>query len=284
MVRIGIDWFFFLALPSFLRTSPSYLFLLGTAPGALISTPFPQQQQQQQVNNNNPSSTAIVTGAAAAPTTPGATAGTPQQNNNPLQQPPSNALGSGGHPQNSQVMPLGNSSSNNSSSNSNTISSSGTSASSSTPISNTSNSQHTTGNHPGAVWSRTGATLIYPGNMDPNSIINSTPGQVPTGAAAAAAASSTQGQGVGAMQQQATSRPMVTGNEGASADWAMGPAVGASNRNQLTGQDATGPISKSPMPEFWCSIAYFELDNQVCFGLKMSWPILPFPVVFKPIN
>ena len=28
-------------------------------------------------------------------------------------------------------------------------------------------------------------------------------------------------------------------------------------------QEAQGPISKSPMPNFWCSIAYFELDTQV---------------------
>ena len=31
----------------------------------------------------------------------------------------------------------------------------------------------------------------------------------------------------------------------------------------VSNQDATGPISKSPMPEYWCSIAYFELDTQV---------------------
>ena len=28
-------------------------------------------------------------------------------------------------------------------------------------------------------------------------------------------------------------------------------------------QDRTLPVSRSPMPEFWCSISYFELDVQV---------------------
>jgi MAD (mothers against decapentaplegic) family protein 4 len=38
---------------------------------------------------------------------------------------------------------------------------------------------------------------------------------------------------------------------------------GAAGYNRHMAQDNAGPISKSPMPEFWCSIAYFELDSQV---------------------
>ncbi len=48
-----------------------------------------------------------------------------------------------------------------------------------------------------------------------------------------------------------------TGAGTGSGDWFSG-------QRQVVGQqEAVGPISKSPMPEFWCSIAYFELDTQV---------------------
>ncbi|XP_040572359.1 mothers against decapentaplegic homolog 4 [Lepeophtheirus salmonis] len=38
-------------------------------------------------------------------------------------------------------------------------------------------------------------------------------------------------------------------------------------------QESACPISKSPMPEFWCSIAYFELDTQVgeTFKVPSAW-------------
>ena len=48
------------------------------------------------------------------------------------------------------------------------------------------------------------------------------------------------------------------GATGTSGDW-----YGSQRGGHVSNQDAAGPISKSPMPEYWCSIAYFELDTQV---------------------
>ena len=102
-------------------------------------------------------------------------------------------------------------------------------------ITNSSNNNSSTTqpmiNH--ANWSPTGGTLRYPAsqNMGPASVV-----------AAAAAAT--------------TSTPTPTaGDQQNNAAW---PGF----RGPTTAEPA-GNISKSPMPEFWCSIAYFELDTQV---------------------
>ena len=50
----------------------------------------------------------------------------------------------------------------------------------------------------------------------------------------------------------------------ASNDWNF--PGGQPRPGQRNAQDTTlqGLLSTSPMPEFWCSILYFELDTQVC--------------------
>ena len=48
---------------------------------------------------------------------------------------------------------------------------------------------------------------------------------------------------------------------------AAAAAAAAMQRGPPTAADTQALISKSPMPEYWCSIQYYELDTQV----------LPFP-------
>lgn len=91
-------------------------------------------------------------------------------------------------------------------------------------------SQATTGNPVQANhgnWSATGATLNYPAT-----------------------------QNMGPQQTATVGTPGSGVNTG---DWF------ANRTAHMATQEANGPISKSPMPEFWCSIAYFELDTQVGF-------------------
>ena len=40
-------------------------------------------------------------------------------------------------------------------------------------------------------------------------------------------------------------------------------AVNNVQQQQHTAHETQQTLSKSPMPEFWCSILYFELDTQV---------------------
>ena len=52
------------------------------------------------------------------------------------------------------------------------------------------------------------------------------------------------------------------GRAGGGADgggWGAGPGQG----RVMGGEQQQGPVCTLPMPEFWCSIAYFELDTQV---------------------
>ena len=42
------------------------------------------------------------------------------------------------------------------------------------------------------------------------------------------------------------------------------------NPHAMAAQD-NAPLSKSPMPEFWCSILYFELDTQVRKGFDLFY-------------
>lgn len=108
----------------------------------------------------------------------------------------------------------------------------GTNSTNSSNNSSSNNSSSTQPNH--GNWSATGGTLSYPAtqNLGPGSA-----GPGPTGASGVP--------------------PTGTG------DWFN------SQRQQHVTQDQAGPISKSPMPEFWCSIAYFELDTQVCSILSI---------------
>ena len=41
--------------------------------------------------------------------------------------------------------------------------------------------------------------------------------------------------------------------------------VAAAQQQHHTVHESQGVLSKSPMPEFWCSILYFELDTQVYY-------------------
>ena len=57
--------------------------------------------------------------------------------------------------------------------------------------------------------------------------------------------------------------PTVAG----SGDWPAN-AYGPAQRGSQTAADNQGVLSKSPMPEFWCSILYFELDTQVIYFMR----------------
>ena len=67
-----------------------------------------------------------------------------------------------------------------------------------------------------------------------------------------------------------TANQTMSSNSNVSSDWGgytPGGSGGGGPRqaNQRTAQESTaqGTLSGSPMPEYWCSILYFELDTQV---------------------
>ena len=226
----------------------------GTAPGAI--SPFLSNNNNSSNNSNN------AVGGTAAILSPQQqtnsnhspsqqTSGSNNNNSNTTTSTtsPPNAPGNGGHLQTlqpgaqqqqqiqqQQSSQMGSSNSNsiiintttNTSIPTTTSHSSTPNSSSSSITTNTSSSSTTQANNHGN-WSATGGTLSYPATQ------NLGPG--------AAAVSAT-----GASDPQQT----ATGN-----DWFAG------QRQQQHMAEQAGPISKSPMPEFWCSIAYFELDSQV---------------------
>ena len=72
-----------------------------------------------------------------------------------------------------------------------------------------------------------------------------------------------------------TANQTMSNNSNASSDWggyggppggSGGPGGPPRQANQRSAQESTaqGTLSSSPMPEYWCSILYFELDTQVC--------------------
>jgi len=81
-----------------------------------------------------------------------------------------------------------------------------------------------------------------------------------------------------------TANQSMSNNSNVSSDWGgytpggsgSGPTGGPSRQaNPLSAQESTaqGQLSSSPMPEYWCSILYFELDTQVgeMFKIPSSW-------------
>ena len=92
-------------------------------------------------------------------------------------------------------------------------------------------------------WSATGGTLNYTANQNNMGTTGTavTSGDWPSSASA-----------------YGTSQQRVGGSN----------AVAVNNVQQQhhTAHDNQGPLSKSPMPEFWCSILYFELDTQVRYN------------------
>ena len=68
-----------------------------------------------------------------------------------------------------------------------------------------------------------------------------------------------------------TANQNMSNNSNVSSEWVPyggpggAPGGGPRPANQRNAQDTTtqGFLSNSPMPEFWCSIIYFELDTQV---------------------
>jgi hypothetical protein len=67
----------------------------------------------------------------------------------------------------------------------------------------------------------------------------------------------------------AAAAPMTNGAGGVAPALSVAAAVAAAK----SAAEAAGPISKQPMPEFWSSIAYFELDTQVgeTFKVPANW-------------
>jgi len=81
-----------------------------------------------------------------------------------------------------------------------------------------------------------------------------------------------------------TANQSMSNNSNVSSDWGgytpggsgSGPTGGPSRQaNPRSAQESTaqGQLSSSPMPEYWCSILYFELDTQVgeMFKIPSSW-------------
>ncbi len=195
-----------------------------------------QQQQQQQSMAAQQQQQQIPPRQHNGTTAPGAMTSPFQQQNQTVnnsssststsqqqQQQASSALGSGGLLQTDTST---NNRNNNTSSTNNSSSLSGSATGNSSSSNSLQQANH--GN-----WSATGGTLSY----------TATQNMGPAGAGNSGPDTGDQGQGQG-----------TTGTTG---DWYN------SQRHVSAAQDATGPISKSPMPEFWCSIAYFELDTQV---------------------
>ena len=70
-----------------------------------------------------------------------------------------------------------------------------------------------------------------------------------------------------------TANQSMSNNSNVSSDWGYNPSGGGSGpaggpsrqANQRSAQESTaqGHLSSSPMPEYWRSILYFELDTQV---------------------
>ena len=48
-----------------------------------------------------------------------------------------------------------------------------------------------------------------------------------------------------------------------------GPNGAQLNHQRATAADTQALLSKSPMPEYWCSIQYYELDTQVQYIVQL---------------
>ena len=200
----------------------------GTAPGAL-TTPSPHHnssQQQQQVSNNTNNNQQTSRQQIQQ-----------QVNNNPCisqsHTPPSSNNNSG--PPSQQQPPSG-------SSGTGTTGQPGASHQqphpSPIPPHQPPNSGTSHGN-----WSATGGTLNYTANQNNMGTTGTavTSGDWPSSASA-----------YGSSQQRVGGSNAV--------------AVNNVQQQHHTAHDNQGPLSKSPMPEFWCSILYFELDTQVRYN------------------
>ena len=169
-----------------------------------------------------------------------------------------------------------------------------------TPFQNSSNPNNNSNNSPSTNNSNTNSSSNLSNNSSNNSINNNNPSSVRGSGGPHQTSSSTlggqQNQLANQQQQQQQQQQQAGGNvaQANQGNWSatggtlnypatqnMGPQTAAAgggaatptgsvnsgdwynNRQQHMAQDANGPISKSPMPEFWCSIAYFELDTQV---------------------
>ena len=198
--------------------------MIGTAPGALTTpSPHHSSSQQQHVNNNTNNNQQTTSSRQQIQQ---------QVNNNPCisqsHTPPNNNTSSG--PQSQQPPP------------------SGTSGTGTTAQPGVSHQQP----HPSPIpphqppssgtshgnWSATGGTLNYTANQNS---MGTTGTAVATGDWQASSSYGSPQQRVGAS------------------------AIAVSNVQQQhhSVHESQGPLSKSPLPEFWCSILYFELDTQV---------------------
>ena len=65
----------------------------------------------------------------------------------------------------------------------------------------------------------------------------------------------------------------ATQNMGPAGDWSHYDAHARANPHAVAAQENV-LLSKSPMPEFWCSILYFELDTQVSRHIISRNPFL----------
>ena len=84
-------------------------------------------------------------------------------------------------------------------------------------------------------------------------------------------------------------QPMAPGSNGATLSYrdegqaaANGDGVWAGGASVRQGESQLGPLSTLVMPEFWCSIGYFELDTQVSLNHYFHLVHFIFPYVAWP--
>ncbi len=241
----------FAATAAATATHPSAMRVPGTSSSTASGSPQQQQNQQQQQQQHSSNGGAQQTqqqtvgppgSSNSSISVTGVAGGSAETGTTPASIHPRPLNGTGGAPgalntQSPENNKNNNNSSNNSSSNNTNNNTSSNSSSTTTSASNNNSTGGGTGPPP-------------PNNFHPS---GSTPG-----AAATLNYTATPGTAAAAMGSG-------TGGPGTSSDWGGFNNRHPHNSGASSSDNAAQPVllSKSPMPEFWCSILYFELDTQV---------------------